>query len=156
MHSINQQISSAFAIPLENQLLVVGPPIKQDICQDLVNELLTTGKINFDVGQATLSEGSLPLLDKIAATARRCRDARFEVAGHTDTSGDEQFNKKLSKNRAQTVVEYLYNQGLDKSQFTAVGYGHEQPISDNSTPDGRAQNRRIEFRLKDDSLLNQP
>jgi len=86
-------------------------------------------------------------LDSIAEAAKRCPDANFEVAGHTDSAGSLELNLRLSEARAQAVTDYLIKLGLDSSQFSSKGYGPNQPIADNSTKEGRAQNRRIEFTL---------
>lgn len=131
---------------IEN-LLIVQAPVKRDICESLVAELLANGKINFKTGNATISPKSHDLLDQITSTARRCPDARFQVAGHTDSSGNANFNIKLSEQRAMAVVDYLTAKGLGADRFDAIGYGSSRPISDNSTAEGRAANRRIEFKL---------
>ena len=67
------------------------------------------------------------------------------VVGHTDTSGVERFNKKLSKQRAQSVFDYLVSNGIDASRLTAVGQGESSPIASNKTQEGMALNRRVEF-----------
>ena len=145
--SAARELGLNFSGEIVNDLTVVVP-IKRDDCQDLVNDLLKTGRINFASSKADISPESIPLLDQIVQTARRCPGALFEVAGHTDSVGEPEFNKKLSEDRARAVVQYLVDQGLDASRFTPAGYGPEQPIGDNNTTAGRAQNRRIEFRLQ--------
>lgn len=137
-----------FSGKISNQLKVVAPPVKRDICQELVNELLREGKINFETGKSTIKGDSFSLLQSIANTAKRCPDANFEIAGHTDSTGQLQSNMRLSEARAQAVMNYLVKQGLSLESFSAKGYGPNDPIGDNNTAAGRAQNRRIEFRLK--------
>lgn len=160
--SIGQEAASLFSGEVLNQLTVVRPapepapialtpvvaPIQSDVCESLVNELLTSEKINFQTGKATISQQSFSLLDSLAATAKRCSDARFEVAGHTDSVGRLESNMRLSQARAQSVVSYLIKLGLNAEQFSAMGYGPNQPIADNASAQGRATNRRIEFKLK--------
>lgn len=124
------------------------PPIKRNACQDLVNTLLNNSQINFETGKAIISPNSYDLLNSIKLTAERCPDADFEIAGHTDSSGRLAFNMALSEARAKAVLDHLVNLGLNESQFSSTGYGPNQPIADNSTEIGRAQNRRIEFKLK--------
>lgn len=150
--SIGQQITQLFAGTVNNQLTVAAPPppppVERDVCQDLVNELLSKGKINFASGKAVIKEDSYSLLDSITQIAKRCPDAAFEVAGHTDSVGNLSSNMSLSEKRAQAVVDHLVGLGLNAAQFSSAGYGPNQPIGDNSTAEGRAQNRRIEFKLK--------
>lgn len=131
-----------------NNLLIVPAIVEQDVCSKLVNELLADQKINFESGNSTISAESFPLLNQIVSTANRCPEARFDIEGHTDSVGNANFNVRLSERRAQSVFDYLVNKGLNSSRFTAKGYGANSPIADNSTSKGRAENRRIEFKLK--------
>ena len=68
-----------------------------------------------------------------------------EVAGHTDSIGTEEYNEGLSQRRAQSVLDYLVEQGINASRMTAKGYGESQPIASNDTSEGRAKNRRTEL-----------
>ena len=124
------------------------PLVEQDICQDLLNDLLSKGNINFETAKATISASSFDLLSSIKSTADRCPEASFEIAGHTDSTGNLALNMSLSDARAKAVLDYLINLGLNESQLSARGYGPNKPIADNSTAIGRAKNRRIEFKLK--------
>ncbi len=144
---IEAKIRRTFNGALVNRIKIVLPPVKRDVCQDLVNELLAKGKINFATESSEIDQASFTLLADIVMTANRCPKAQFEVSGHTDNTGDFDFNMKLSQDRAQAVVDYLVGQGLPEQNFKAVGYGTKQPIASNSNDRGRAQNRRIEFRL---------
>lgn len=136
---------------IDNQLtvtpVVVTAPAR-DICQDSINEILRTGTINFETGKAAIKSDSFALLDQLKEAALGCPKANFEVAGHTDSSGNLSFNMRLSQARAQSVVDHLVGLGLRTNQLSANGYGPNQPIADNATSVGRAQNRRIEFKLK--------
>ncbi len=136
----------SFAGTISNELVVVET-IKRDVCQDSINGLLATASINFDTGKSSISADSTELLDSIASTAKRCPDASFEIGGHTDSTGNLDSNMALSQRRAQAVADYLIAQGLTNDRFVARGYGPQSPIADNSTSQGRAQNRRIEFKL---------
>jgi outer membrane protein OmpA-like peptidoglycan-associated protein len=82
------------------------------------------------------------LLDRLAPC---WRNGRFEVAGHTDSSGSGAVNQPLSERRAQAVVAYLVSRGFDASALTARGYGSSRPVGPNTTPEERARNRRVEF-----------
>jgi OmpA-OmpF porin, OOP family len=120
-------------------------PVDATVCQQLFSELLGKAKIRFESGRATIDPDSAGLLDHLVETASRCPTANIEVAGHTDTDGDDAANQDLSERRAQAVVDDLVKAGLPADRFTAVGYGSAQPIAANDTEDGKAQNRRIEF-----------
>jgi OOP family OmpA-OmpF porin len=74
-------------------------------------------------------------------------ELKIEVEGHTDSRGDDGYNKQLSQRRAEAVVAYLVKQGIDKARLTGRGFGEDRPIADNATEDGRAQNRRVVFAI---------
>ena len=75
---------------------------------------------------------------------------RLEVSGHTDNRGNHAYNIDLSRRRAESVKHYLVDAGVDESRITTVGYGPDQPRADNKSKKGRAENRRIEFKILDD------
>ena len=120
-------------------------PVDATVCQQLFSELLGKAKIRFESGRTTIDPDSAGLLDHLVETASRCPAVNIEVAGHTDTDGDEAANQLLSEKRAQAVVDDLVRAGLPPGRFTAVGYGSSQPVAPNESEDGKAQNRRIEF-----------
>jgi OOP family OmpA-OmpF porin len=124
-------------------------PVDATVCQQLFSDLLSKGKIRFESARATLDPDSAGLLDRLIETALRCPAADIEIAGHTDGAGDEVFNQALSEKRAQAVTDYLVKAGLPASRFTAVGYGSTRPVATNDTDEGKAQNRRIEFVVKE-------
>ncbi len=145
--SIEQSAASKFNGKISNQLVVSVPIIERDVCQDKVNEVLAKGKINFQTAKADISIDSYELLNRVYDVARGCPNASFEIAGHTDNTGNFDFNMTLSKQRAQSVLDYLVEKGLSSSRLNAAGYGPERPVADNSTDEGRAKNRRIELKL---------
>jgi OmpA-OmpF porin, OOP family len=120
-------------------------PVDATVCQQLFSELLAKGNIRFESGRADIVADSAGLLDRLIETASRCPTTNIEVAGHTDGDGDDASNQTLSEKRAQAVVDYLVRAGLPANRFTAVGYGSTQPVADNDSDEGKAQNRRIEF-----------
>jgi outer membrane protein OmpA-like peptidoglycan-associated protein len=103
--------------------------------------------IRFGWASATLEDESLPTLKELAAVANACPLSRIEIEGHTDAEGTPERNSKLSERRAQAVVGYLTSAGVDASRLTAVGYGATRPVASNDTPESRARNRRIEFKV---------
>ncbi|MGP8119290.1 MAG: OmpA family protein [Xanthobacteraceae bacterium] len=124
-------------------------PVDASVCQQLFADLFTKGRIRFDTGSSTIDRDSLGLLDHLAETALRCPSAAIEIAGHTDAAGDSGTNQTLSEKRAQAVVDYLVRAGLPAERLNAVGYGSTRPLASNETEEGRAQNRRIEFVVKE-------
>ncbi|HXV14357.1 MAG TPA: OmpA family protein, partial [Candidatus Krumholzibacteria bacterium] len=102
--------------------------------------------INFESGSAALTPDSHPVLDQVIASMNQYPEVRIEIRGHTDSQGPAAFNLELSQKRAQSVRQYLINGGIAGDRITAIGVGEEEPISSNGTAEGRAQNRRIEFK----------
>ncbi|WP_407167290.1 OmpA family protein [Bradyrhizobium sp. ORS 111] len=123
-------------------------PVDASVCQQLFADLLVKGRIRFESGKADIVPDSVGLLDRLIETAMRCPTTNIEIAGHTDSDGDEAANQALSEKRAQAVVDYLVRAGLPANRFTAVGFGSTQPVAGNDTEDGKAQNRRIDFVVK--------
>lgn len=115
--------------------------------RDIAGQLtaLLRGVATFETGSAILSEDGMAVLDEAAELLLLSSDVLIRVEGHTDNVGGRQFNQILSEERAQAVVDYLVAQGVDASQLISLGHGETQPIADNDTEEGRAQNRRIEF-----------
>ncbi|MBI2890805.1 MAG: OmpA family protein [Nitrospirae bacterium] len=106
-------------------------------------EILET--IHFETGRAIIKPVSYPVLDEIAGTLLENLDVNVRVEGHTDDRGKLEVNVGLSQDRAESVVDYLVNKGIERSRLTAVGLGPQRPIADNATAEGRAKNRRVEF-----------
>jgi len=100
--------------------------------------------INFETDKDIILEDSKPILDVIAQLLRY-NPQNVTVEGHTDNMGSQKYNKKLSQKRAESVMRYLIEHGVDAKLIKAIGYGFEKPIANNNTPEGRAKNRRIEF-----------
>lgn len=121
-------------------------PVIVDACQKELAAILETNSIYFDSAKASIKAKSLPVLDKIVAAAKQCDDSVIHVHGHTDSSGDEAMNSPLSDARARAVGEYMRKNGVQQS-IKMAGHGSAHPIASNDTREGRAQNRRIEFKV---------
>ncbi len=106
---------------------------------------IVTHGINFDYDKATLKPESMGTLNMIQKIMTGDPDVKFEVGGHTDGDGDAAYNLKLSQQRADAVRSQLITMGIDGARLTAKGYGKTKPIADNTTEDGKANNRRVEF-----------
>ena len=103
--------------------------------------------VQFLPTKADLVPSSFAVLDQAVAALKEVPSVRLEVQGHTDNVGNPNDNLTLSQQRADSVKAYLIGKGVDPARLTAVGYGSTQPVADNKLPAGRAQNRRVEFKL---------
>jgi len=103
--------------------------------------------ILFDVNKATLKSRSKQELAELALILSKYEDTSILLEGHTDSTGSEEYNLDLSRLRAQSVSNELAANGVNPSRFTIMGYGESQPISENSTVEGRALNRRVEVAI---------
>ena len=113
-----------------------------------INAALDLDPITFDVNSANITAEGTAVLDQAAEYLATNADVEVEIAGHTDSDGDDASNQTLSQARAESVLAYLEGQGIDAARMTPVGYGENDPIADNATAEGKAENRRIEFRIK--------
>jgi len=138
--------------------LQAGPakadPRRSDGCPARVfiaeKEIVITDRIFFQTNKATILPESFPLLDEIAQILIKHDEVlKVEVGGHTDSTGNATKNVKLSQDRAQSVLNYLKNKGIDASRLEAKGFGPNVPIADNATTEGKATNRRVEFKILD-------
>ena len=100
-------------------------------------------EVLFATNSAELTAEGRALLDRLAPC---WRGGRFEVGGYTDSRGTDAINEPLSEARARAVVDHLVSRGIAASALTAKGYGSSKPVADNATAEGRAKNRRVEFR----------
>lgn len=103
--------------------------------------------ILFNTGKSTLKTESFKELDKLAELLMKNPGIKIEVSGHTDNVGSASINKKISKSRALTVKNYLVSRGVLSDRVLYAGYGFDQPIAPNDTPEGRAKNRRVEIKV---------
>lgn len=103
--------------------------------------------IFFDFDKSELHPESFVELNLLAEYLKNNHDIIIEIGGHTDNQGSDEYNNQLSLSRAKAVYDYLLSQGIDASQISYKGYGKSQPIADNNTEEGRATNRRTEFKI---------
>ena len=104
-------------------------------------------RLTFDTGKATLQNSSAEQLQNIAAILKAYPNVKVKIGGYTDNTGNKEANLKLSQDRASNVMRELVQRGIDPSRLEAEGYGEDHPVADNSTPEGRQQNRRISLRV---------
>jgi outer membrane protein OmpA-like peptidoglycan-associated protein len=101
----------------------------------------------FDVDKSDIQTATKANLDELSATLKKYDDTNILVEGHTDNTGDNSYNQKLSDKRAESVENYLVAQGVADKRITTKGYGESQPKADNNTDSGRAANRRVEVAI---------
>lgn len=138
-----------------------GVPNQNDRCSNTLEGLATDSRgcasqkpqvvrlegVTFEVDSARLRPSSRETLQRVAEALRGEPNLKVEIAGHTDSTGPAAYNRQLSKRRANSVREYLIREGIDRNRLRARGYGEQQPTATNATEAGRAQNRRVEFRV---------
>ena len=117
-------------------------------CETRLTVISETNAIYFKTGSAELDRESEPLLNTGADIAKRCPSVKFDVDGHTDSTGSKSFNQKLSEERAKSVVDYLTAKGVAPARIRSAGYGDTRPVAPNNSEANRAKNRRIEFRAE--------
>ncbi len=108
---------------------------------------LISDKVFFDFDSTILKEESKVELDKLVKYLNNRKWIQLSVEGHTDFKGDGVYNQSLSERRAIVVKDYLVSKGIDASKVTTIGYGQRKPVASNDTEEGRALNRRVEFRI---------
>lgn len=123
----------------------VGARVDVNGCE--IRDVIRLPGVTFETNSDRLLPGAEDVLADAAATLRMNSDISVEVAGHTDSQGAAEYNESLSERRALTVRDYLIRAGVSASQLTARGYGESEPVADNNTAAGRAQNRRVELRI---------
>jgi len=101
--------------------------------------------VNFETNSSRLTESAKQILDEVAEELKLYPTVRIEVQAHTDSDGPAQYNQWLSERRAQSVIDYLVRKGISPRRLIPMGYGETKPIADNSTEEGKARNRRVEF-----------
>jgi outer membrane protein OmpA-like peptidoglycan-associated protein len=103
--------------------------------------------ITFETNSYAIQPQFRATLDKVASTLTEFNQTFVDVYGHTDSTGSDQINVPLSRNRAQAVASYLTSRGVQTARIGTQGFGSSQPIASNDTVEGRAQNRRVEIKV---------
>ena len=120
-----------------------------EVTVDVINQLNEYSKtILFDLGKSTIRQESYAVLQNIADIMKEYPNSSFVIEGHTDSTGRESTNQKLSDSRAASVRDYLTTIGMSGNRLSSVGYGESRPIASNANKAGRQQNRRVEISLK--------
>jgi OOP family OmpA-OmpF porin len=122
-------------------------PLTADVLQiEESGELVLEG-VNFETNSAVITQDSEEVLQKALNTLRTNPDLRVEIQGHTDDVGSNTANQRLSERRANSVRDWFIQNGIDANRMTARGYGEDNPLVPNDSPENRARNHRIQFRV---------
>ena len=121
----------------------------KELVEEKVKERLKeiAGTVKFESGKSVLTKDSYKLLDEVAQIMSQYPAYSVSVEGHTDASGSDAINDKLSNERAKVCADYIISKGIDTNRVSSVGFGSKNPIADNTTAAGKAKNRRTEFNL---------
>lgn len=111
------------------------------------NVTIVLNNVFFDFDKATLKPESFPELNRVADLLKEKTGMQIEIAGHTDSTGPEQYNLQLSERRAKSVIQYLVDKGIENDRLKAEFFGEAKPVDSNTTQEGRKKNRRVEFKI---------
>ncbi|MCX2778834.1 OmpA family protein [Microbulbifer thermotolerans] len=114
----------------------------------IANQVIILDNIHFEFNSSTLTPIAQNELLRVVLALRNQPGSEVEIAGHTDSLGNDNYNLRLSQSRADAVRAFLIQNGINTSRLTAIGYGEQQPIASNETESGRAQNRRVEIHFR--------
>jgi OOP family OmpA-OmpF porin len=142
-----QQIVSDIASSLNPSYIVNNGLRITASDQGQLDQTLGNRVVEFEIGRSYLTPTGTRILDEMATALQKLKSQKVEVIGHTDDQGLRASNVSLSQARADAVKSYLTDKGLDAKLITTSGAGPDRPIANNATGEGRARNRRIEFRL---------
>jgi len=117
-------------------------------CQKHFKKILSHHKIHFSYNKSHIKQSSYGLLNQLVEAVKECPQSYIFIKGYTDSLGKRDYNRKLSRKRAKSVMRYLVKKGVSKGRLKAIGYGEANPIATNRTKKGRRLNRRIEFQVK--------
>lgn len=126
---------------------LVGSGVQVQRTEEGQIDLIMPGNITFDVSSSTVSDSFKPTLSSVAKVLQEYENTLVTIAGHTDSSGSEQYNQLLSEQRATAVANIVLQEGILVERVAAIGLGESSPIADNTTAEGRAENRRVEITL---------
>ena len=141
------------SIPQEDEIVLNKPPAKVDKLKKLVHVnrrvRFKTLQIHYETNSHEWSDSSLAPLDSLIQILNSCPDCMIVIEGHTDDVGADNYNLKLSENRAKSIFDYMTNEGVDPKRMEYKGFGPTHPLVPNDSEEGRATNRRVEIRLVD-------
>lgn len=135
---------------LKVEIPEVIPDVRLAVIQEELNKIIEFDNIEFQSNTAIILPASSMIVDETARILKDNLDINIEIAGHSDSIGNPDYNLGLSQRRAEAVLIQLVNRKIDRSRLTAVGYGSGQSIADNNSVEGQQKNRRVEFLIRED------
>ncbi|WP_320823069.1 OmpA family protein [Reinekea sp.] len=126
---------------------LVGTGVQVSRTEEGQIDLIMPGNITFDVSSSAVQASFKPTLASVAKVLAEYEDTLVTISGHSDSTGSDDFNQLLSEQRATSVANIILQSGIVVERVAAIGYGENRPIADNSTANGRAENRRVEISL---------
>ncbi|MES2265080.1 MAG: OmpA family protein [Pseudomonadota bacterium] len=145
--AVRQKLASSVALNLNPTYSINNGLRVSASDQGVLDSALANRIVEFESGKATLAPTGRAILDEMTAALRKLKDRKVDIIGHTDSVGLRATNQGLSQARAETVKAYLASHGINGDLLTASGLGPDRPVASNDTSEGRARNRRIEFRM---------
>lgn len=145
--ALRQQVASDLSLA-SNTSYTVTNSLKVGSQQSVLDQTLANRIIEFQSGSARLTPFGMSILDEMVAKMAQMPDSRFLIIGHTDNVGQRETNLALSHARALAVKNYMMAKGIPASHMDVLGKGPDEPVADNATNDGKARNRRIEFKIQ--------
>lgn len=140
-------VAGTVSLAAEDFVFDCADPTSENLDGCQFGDVVALPGVDFDTGSAQLNSRAARVLKKLAGILKANTEVVLEIAGHTDNVGSAETNRRLSKRRANTVKTYLVLNGIPEDRLTAEGYGEASPVADNTTPEGRKQNRRVELRI---------
>jgi outer membrane protein OmpA-like peptidoglycan-associated protein len=137
--------SSSIEIPDQPGYMEATLTVEMENVKEMTFEL----DVHFDVAKASIKPESFKVMDELVLAMQRQPETKVELAGHTDSDGDDAANLLLSQQRADAVKDYLVRKGIASSRISTVGYGERKPVASNQNEAGKARNRRTEVRVVD-------
>lgn len=145
--AMQQKLTGQWASAAVNPTYTVRTNLRHGGTQALLDAALADRIVEFEPAKDTLTATGQRILDELLPVLQQFNGRRFEVIGHTDNAGPHDANVALSQARAEAVKRYLVERGLSGAAIITRGAGPDKPVADNASPQGRARNRRIEFRV---------
>ncbi len=136
-----------FMVACECKQVVKQEPLPPPAPAPPVEEKIVLNGIRFDFDKAVIKPEFVPVLDEAVDILKKHANKKVAIEGHTDAIGSDAYNMKLGMRRANAVKNYLVDKGISADMLSTESFGESQPVADNKTKEGRAMNRRVEFKV---------